>query len=201
MKFLHKYLLIIGFLIITPLHADDGKLRTYMEGLAEDILVVVKKNSLNNAEFTKQMTKILDINLEYDIMSQFVFGIYSRQLPKEDYAKAQEAFVRYVKSSIIKRFRTYNGETYKILEVATQKPGSFIVKTSFRDPGSQSDFAVDFKVIERNGQFKIFDVAIEDISMALTQRDEIGALLKRSGGKIDPLLQKLDEQIKKNELK
>ncbi len=201
MKILRNILFILGLFVITPLQADDGKLRSYMEGLAEEILVVVKKNSLNNAEFTKQLTKILDNNLEYDIMTQFVFGIYSRQLPKNDFEKAKDAFVRYVKTSIIKRFRTYNGETYKILEVATQKPGTFMVKTSFRDPGSQSDFAVDFKVIERNGQFKIFDVSIEDISMALTQRDEIGALLKRSGGKIDQLLQKLDEQSKKNELR
>ena len=197
-----RYILIFFMLAFyIPAKADTENAKIYLNSLAASVLELVRQPNMPNTEFAKQLTIILDKACDYDLMTQFVLGSFARQFPKDEYEKIRASFTKYARNSFIKRFRTYAGETYKIQDAVQLKPGSYIVKTGFYDPHSKSEFSVDWKIIERDGGYKIFDIIVEDISMALTQREEMTAILKRTGGKSDGLIQKLDEQTAKNELK
>jgi phospholipid transport system substrate-binding protein len=50
----------------------------------------------------------------------------------------------------------------------------------------------------RNGKkFKIVDVLVEGVSMAITQRDEFSSIINQNGGKIDGLLAALRKKTGK----
>jgi len=47
---------------------------------------------------------------------------------------------------------------------------------------------VSFLVSDRSGRDRFFDLVIEGISMRITERTEIGAMLDRRNGDIDALI-------------
>jgi phospholipid transport system substrate-binding protein len=55
--------------------------------------------------------------------------------------------------------------------------------------------AVDWRLGVSDGRYKISDVSIDDVSMALTQRSEFAAIIQRNGGRVAGLLATMREAI------
>jgi phospholipid transport system substrate-binding protein len=71
-------------------------------------------------------------------------------------------------------------------------PGGVVV-TSRIIPPQGDPIAVDWRLGVSNGFYKIEDVAIDGVSMALAQRSEIAALIARQGGQVEMLLTTMRE--------
>jgi phospholipid transport system substrate-binding protein len=89
-------------------------------------------------------------------------------------------------------------------QLAQSGDGDFIITGSRTDPagmivtseivGPQAGaIAVDWRLGVSDGHYKIEDVAIDGISMALTERSEIAAQIARDGGQVEALLAAMDE--------
>ncbi len=54
---------------------------------------------------------------------------------------------------------------------------------------------IDWKIFEKNGQLKIYDVILEGISMGITQRSEFASVIQKAGGSIASLNQALEKKL------
>jgi phospholipid transport system substrate-binding protein len=52
--------------------------------------------------------------------------------------------------------------------------------------------SVDYQLTNRSGEWKVYDVIIENVSMVVTYRSEYAAIIKRDG--MDGLLKQLSER-------
>ena len=69
-----------------------------------------------------------------------------------------------------------------------------MVKSEIIDPvNPQGNVLVDWRLIKDGETFKIVDVVIEGISMGITQRNEYTSVIESNGGKIDPLLARMEK--------
>jgi phospholipid transport system substrate-binding protein len=48
---------------------------------------------------------------------------------------------------------------------------------------------------DKNKELKIIDIMVENVSMALTHRDEFSSVISQNGGKVEGLLKKLRSHI------
>jgi phospholipid transport system substrate-binding protein len=101
-----------------------------------------------------------------------------------------KAFRGYVSRKYGKRFREFIGSEIKVVSARKVKSG-VLVKSIVKFQGSEP-FVVEWQVFERNGKQQMFDLYIEGISMIKSERDEVGSMLDKSGGKIDKLITKLN---------
>ena len=69
-----------------------------------------------------------------------------------------------------------------------------IVSTDVISPGSTSPLRMDWRLINDNGAYKINDVIIEGISMAVTQRSEFASVVQRNGGQVRDLIALMREK-------
>ena len=53
---------------------------------------------------------------------------------------------------------------------------------------------MEWHLTDRGGTYKINDVAVDGISMAVTQRSEFAAVIQRSGGQVQGLIAQLREK-------
>jgi phospholipid transport system substrate-binding protein len=85
------------------------------------------------------------------------------------------------------------------LQLAQSGDGSFVVTGSRTDPGGvivtsqivrpqAPAISVDWRFGVSDGHYKIEDVAIDGVSMVLTERSEIAAQIARDGGQVEMLL-------------
>lgn len=75
-----------------------------------------------------------------------------------------------------------------------------VVLSQFVSPSGKPPAKVEWHVRKgADSDYKIVDVSVEGVSMALTQRDEIAAVADRSGGTIEALNQALQQKIQSGE--
>jgi phospholipid transport system substrate-binding protein len=65
-----------------------------------------------------------------------------------------------------------------------------VVYTEVDQPGSDQPLKVEWRVVDHDG-YRIDDVSIAGISMALTQREEFSSSLQRNGGSVSSLIRQL----------
>ena len=70
-----------------------------------------------------------------------------------------------------------------------------IVSTVVVSRGSTSPVRIDGRLISNNGAYKINDMIVEGISMAVTQRSEFASILQRNGGRVQNLIVLMRQKI------
>ena len=83
------------------------------------------------------------------------------------------------------RLGGYSGETLTVIGARAANDKDFIVSTHLVRPSGPA-IAADWRVRVIDGQYRIIDIMVEGISMAITQRSEFASVVKRDG--IDGLL-------------
>jgi phospholipid transport system substrate-binding protein len=66
--------------------------------------------------------------------------------------------------------------------VPDSKNPKYTVVTSTYVDAQGRRVKTDWRLIERNGDYKVFDVVVEGVSMAITLRSEYASVIKNEGG-------------------
>ncbi|MBL4751054.1 MAG: ABC transporter substrate-binding protein [Amylibacter sp.] len=157
--------------------------------LSSDIFKVINSGKSGNAmyrDFDGVMGKYAAINA----IARTVLGPPWRSATPAQQSAYIKAFRGYLSRKYGKRFREFIGSEIKVVSARKVKSG-VLVKSVVTFKGS-APFTVDWQVFERNGKQQMFDLYIEGISMIKSEREEVGSMLDRSGGKIDKLIKKLN---------
>ena len=133
-------------------------------------------------------------NLE--LTSQFVLGKFWNRASAQQRAEFQELFTEYLLNSYARYIGTYHAETLNI--VASHPVGARDVLVETRVNSDDGATNPIWRVRAQDGIYKIIDVSIDGVSLALTQRREFAAVINRQGldGLLDILRQKLAAQAK-----
>jgi phospholipid transport system substrate-binding protein len=162
---------------------------TLIGKLSSDIFKVINSGKSGNAmyrDFDRIMGKYAAINA----IARTVLGPPWRSATSAQQSAYIKAFRGYISRKYGKRFREFIGSEIKVVSAKKVKSG-VLVKSVVKFKGS-SPFTVDWQVFERGGKTQMFDLYIEGISMIKSEREEVGSMLDRSGGKIDKLIKRLN---------
>jgi phospholipid transport system substrate-binding protein len=134
-------------------------------------------------------------NFDVPAVGRFVLGRYWRRAKPE----VRETFLSVFEEVMIQRFAPkfagYAETKFEISRVrALDQPGHFVIRSRI-SPDRGEAIEIDWRVRERDGQFKILDVIGEGISMALTLRSEYASAIKDSGGRVEGLIDRLRTQV------
>ncbi len=133
-------------------------------------------------------------NLE--LTSQFVLGKYWNRATADQRAQFQDLFTEYLLNSYARHLGAYRAETLSVVASHPVGRKDVLVETSIE--GVEGAANPVWRVRAEAGQYKIIDVTIEGVSLALTQRREFAAVINRKGldGLLDMLRDKLAAQAK-----
>jgi len=103
----------------------------------------------------------------------------------------QALFEKMVVEVYSRRFGEYEGQ---VLEVRSSRKDSErdVTVQSFIVPDSGPEIQVDWRVRKKDGRYRVIDVVVEGVSMALTQRSEFASVIQRGGGQVSVLLEHLN---------
>jgi len=133
-------------------------------------------------------------NLE--LTSQFVLGKYWHRASAQQRAEFQDLFTEYLLSSYARHIGSFHAETLDI--VASHPVGAEDVLVETSVTGTDGATSPIWRVRAQDGIYKIIDVSIDGVSLALTQRREFASVINRQGvdGLLSMLRQKLASQAK-----
>ncbi|TCL01251.1 phospholipid transport system substrate-binding protein [Shimia isoporae] len=172
--------------LATPsLALTDAQAKALVDRAVADInKVIASGKSLNSMirEFEKIFAKYADVN----IIARSALGPDARSLSGSQASAYTKAFQGYIARKYGKRFNEFVGGQIEVTGV--RKVKSFHEVKAIARLRGQSPFEVNFLVSDKSGKSKFFDLIIEGISLRLSEKAEIGAMLDKRKGDINGLI-------------
>ena len=126
-------------------------------------------------------------------IARFVLGRYWRGASGQEQQEFVKLFENYVVFVYTARLAHFGGETFNIRGSRSDGDGA-IVSTDVISPGSTLPLRMDWRLVNDNGAYKINDVIIEGVSIAVTQRSEFASVVQRNGGQVGGLIALMREK-------
>ncbi|MEK7290631.1 MAG: ABC transporter substrate-binding protein [Planctomycetota bacterium] len=145
-------------------------------------LTVLKEPSLSGTEKTQErrqaLWKEISIVFNFEEMSKRALGQHWKKRSPEEKKEFVELFTNILKDAYIGKTDTYNGEKVVLLR-EKQDSNYAVVQTRFITKNG-TEIAVDYSMLNNSGEWKIYDVIIEGVSMINNYRSQFNNILLKS---------------------
>lgn len=131
-------------------------------------------------------------HLDRERTAQWVLGANWRKATPAQRAQFVEEFSELLLRTYGTALRQYDSEKLNFLPVnAPEGANRVTVRTEIVRPDGPK-VSVDYRLTNRSGAWKVYDVVIENVSLVVTYRSEYAAIIKRDG--MDGLLKQLADR-------
>lgn len=132
---------------------------------------------------------------DFDVpeISRFVLGRYWRLASPQQQQEFIRLFTNYIAFVYANQLAEYNGEKLRVTGSRRAPDGELVASEIIRSDG-RPPARVDWMLTAENGAYKISDVIVEGISMAVTQRSEFASVIQRNGGQVAGLIAALRQK-------
>lgn len=176
--------------------ADGKEAETFIQDLGDRGIAMLTGKSLSKTERRNRFESLFVTAFDYERIGKFVLGQFRRSVSASEMKEYLDLFRGMVVRVYAARFGEYNDEKFQTLgsRIIDRKVDTVIVSSKIIRR-NDSKVMIEWHLYKhRNGDFKIFDVVVEGVSMALTQRSEFSSILQNGG--IQGLMTELRRQKK-----
>ncbi len=182
--------------LITPFQPASATTKAgavqHIQLLGEQAFGALQRDDMSLEKREAILAGILSRGFALPLIARFVLGRYWRPATPEQRDAYVDLFGRFVIKSYSRHIGGFSGSSFDIVGADPIGKSDFLVNTILHRK-SGSPFRAGWRVRLIDGEHKIIDVMVEGISMAVSQRQEFGSVLKRNG--VERLLQILSAKV------
>ena len=180
-------------LLSFPVFADDASdASAFVSAIAQKGIVDILNANIPNTDKQQRFRVLFKQNFDIPAIGKFVLGRYSRTITPQDLDQFSTLFEDVIVYTWARRFGEYNGQTLKVTNTEADGQDGSIVHSTVIGTGGGS-FGVDWRLRKRPDGWRVVDVIVGGVSMALTYRQEYTSVVGQSG--FPGLLGQLKTQI------
>ncbi len=173
--------------------ASDTASEQFIQTLGNQALNVVR-SSTPPAQKLSYFHELLDQDFDMPSISRFVLGRYWRTANEAE----RDKFVQLLSDDLVhfygQRFARYAGETFHVTGSRPSPAGTVVTSEILRPAGAP--IAVEWQLSGQSGLYKITDVNIDGVSMAVSEHQQFAREIQASGGQIAGLLTKMEKEAR-----
>lgn len=132
--------------------------------------------------------------LDLKSIGQFVLGRYWKGADAAQRETFLKAFMEFTTLTWADRFHMYNGQ--KIIFDGTRNAEGKQLYVDSKIMNNGTPVEVIWRVRQKGSEFKIIDIIVEGVSMAMSYRNEYTAFLQKNGGDVSKLTTELENKAK-----
>ncbi|MCH8998234.1 MAG: ABC transporter substrate-binding protein [Proteobacteria bacterium] len=178
--------------------AEPGDPAAFVRHFTERAMAVLADESLAGAQRERAFRRLLTAGFDIKTVGRFVLGRYWRKATEAERAEYGRLFEDLIVATYARQLLSYAGETLKVEGVRQQDGKSALVASRLLRAEGEP-IRLDWRLLRRGDTWRIVDVVVEGMSMALSQRSEFKAVIRGNGGHVEALLEKLREKTRRVE--
>lgn len=178
----------LGALALPARALTEARARALIDQVVSDINGVISSGR-SLPQMITDFERLFGRYADVPIIARSTLGPDANRATPAQLRAFTEAFRGYMARKYGKRFNEFVGGRIEVRDVREVKTWHEVRSTVYL-PG-QAPFEVSFLVSDRSGKDLFFDMIIEGISLRLSERTEIGAMLDRRRGDINALIEDL----------
>ena len=164
----------------------------HVQLLGEQAFGAVQRSDMTLDKREAILADILRQGFDLPLIARFVLGRYWRPATPDQRDSYVDLYGKFVVKSYSKNLGGFAGSSFDVVGAEPIGKSDFLVTTILRRK-SGSPFKTGWRVRLIDDKYKIIDVIVEGVSMAVTQRQEFASVLKRDG--VERLLQILSAKV------
>lgn len=160
--------------------ADEGPSK-HISGIFDQVktIVTANKDKVSEEETDNQLKKIIVPMFDFDEMSQRSLGAYWEKATPEERKEFVDLFSDLLARTYLKRIKR-NAESSKIASMTDEISGEkAMVRSSVVTDGEE--ISLDYRLLHEGGEWKIYDVIIENVGLVSNYRNEFPGIIRKEG--------------------
>ncbi len=153
--------------------------------LVADLNKIINSGKPDSALF-RDFETLFNTYGDVPIIARSALGVAWRTSSNAQQKRYVKAFSGYMARKWGKRFREFQGGKIVVKGAKKTKRGYLVNSTAILK--GQPPFSVDWQVSDKSGKNLMFDLLIEGISLLVTERTEITAMLDKRKGNVNTLI-------------
>ena len=135
------------------------------------------------------------VRQDFDLpgIARFVMGSHWRAASEDQRAQFTEAFADYMVALYAPQMEAYGGRPFTVTGQRAESDVT-VVSTRVAQSDGQPPVGVDWRTVKGADGYRVTDVVVEGVSLAQTKRDEISAVLARSGGEVGGMIAQIRDR-------
>ncbi len=165
-----------------------------VEEMVNSVLGVLQQTEMSEADKKAAVSGTVQEYLNVESISRRTLGTYWNEATEEQRQQFSTLFIRILEGTYLNRMEGYSGGKVKYLKQRV-KGNKAIVDTLVIS--KELEIPVQYKMIYEDGNWQIFDLVLEGISLVRNYRSSYGEIIRRSG--YDGLLALMDKKVQEME--
>ncbi len=178
-----------------PARADDAAVAV-VQRTTSGVIAILTDPKLATEEKRKRVEDVVLQSVDFETLSKLVLARNWTRFSDPQRAEFMTLFRNHLSMTYGRNVESYKNEKVTITGSRAETGGDATVKTKILR-GGPGDILVDYRLRQRDGQWKIIDVIIEGVSLVSNFRSQFQDVV--SGGGPDRLLGLLREKNAKGE--
>jgi len=166
--------------------------RKFIESMANRGIGFLSNPGVTREEQVAEFRGLLKDSFDMDTIGRFALGTYWRSASETQRDQYLKLFQKRVINSYAERFSEYSGQVLEVRDSRPEGRRDILVRSAILD-NNGPEVSVDWRARYENGSYKVIDIVVEGVSMALTQRSDFASVIQRGGGDIGVLIAHLKE--------
>jgi phospholipid transport system substrate-binding protein len=158
--------------------------------MTEKVLEILRDPQLKRKEQERRakVKELIYERFDFSEMARRSLGSEWRRLSPEQQKKFVRLFTSLLEDAYLDKIESYTGE--KVQYGKERQDGDYAeVETKLEDDKTGREVSILYRLRNLNGDWKVYDVVIEDISLVLNYRSQFSRVLARSS--VDELLRRM----------
>ena len=170
------------------------KAEDFVKNITKQGIEEIINSDVTQAEKDQRFAKLFNEYLDLDFIGRFVLGRYWKTATPKQRTEFVDVYRELNIKTWSKRFDEFKGKTFVFNGTSPSSSENQIFVNSVVPMDQGAPAKVVWRVKETNGQFKVVDIIIENVSLAITARNEYTAYIRKSPNGIDGLISDLKKK-------
>lgn len=195
-KILALFFFALLFISASAHAIDTKKAENFVKNVTSQGIEELINADVSYSERQARFTKLFNQDLDLDFIGKFVLGRYWRTATPAQRTSFIDVYRKLNIQTWSERFNEFKGKHFEFVGTETSKsPDQLFVNTQVPMPEG-APASVKWRVKETNGNLRIVDIIIENVSLAQTARSEYTSYIQQSPKGIDGLINDLKKKLK-----
>lgn len=182
--------LLLGLSLFSPVVAAATP-KEDIRKTVDQVLAVLRDPQLKGVPRREKLSTLIRARFDFATMSQYTLGKYWKSASPEEQKNFIRLYSDLLEESYIGRVEAYSNETVNYL---SEKIEGDRAEVTTKVRSGNTELPIDYRLVQKNGEWFVYDVLIEEVSMIKNYRSSYGEIIRKDG--FVSLLERMAEKIK-----
>jgi len=189
----------LGLLLASALLAHQARAANeasaFIVQLGQQATATMTNRALSSADRVQRFGVIVDRDFDVPKIAQFVLGRYwqtATSIERDDFTTVFRGYMIQIYSD---NFANYRGDTFRVIDQRVTSDTTTAIRTAITEIVTGQPMAIEWRVMKKPEGYKVYDLNVGGVSLALAQQQEFAAAIQRNGGQVSILIKMMRSKL------